>query len=161
MRRCPVWSLTKLSTVPPVPGDTLGNMAVSLYIVVQGDDPGYDIFVNGRAVARHEDALEKLALKLGVRPLIDFFSADKNAMAVLVEEGAGDSAIMSNLLPPQWFRGEEGLLTVRGLLNELEHEPQQLGSEGTLVVAELREYESVLRKIAMHNGRWHLAVSLR
>jgi len=26
---------------------------------------GFDIFVNGRALARHEDALERLALKLG------------------------------------------------------------------------------------------------
>lgn len=136
-------------------------MAVSLYIVVQGDDPGYDIFVNGRAVARHEDALEKLALRLGVRPLIDFFSADENAMAVLVEEGAGDSVLMNNLLPPQWYRGEEGLVTVRTLLDELEHEPQQLGSEGSMVVAELREYETVLRKIAARGGKWHLAVSLR
>ena len=136
-------------------------MAVSLYIVVQGEDPGFDIFVNGRAVARHEDALEKLALKLGVRPLIDFFSADQNAMAVLVEEGAGDRSMMNNMLPPQWFRGDEGLLTVRALLKELEGEPQQLGSEGTMVVAELREYETVLRKTAERGAKWHLAVSLR
>ena len=48
-------------------------MAASMYIVVEGEDPGFDIFVNGRALARHEDALEKLAVSLGVRPLIDFF----------------------------------------------------------------------------------------
>ena len=28
-------------------------MAASMYIVVEGDDPGYNIFVNGRALARH------------------------------------------------------------------------------------------------------------
>ena len=40
-----------------------------MYIVVEGEDPGFDIFVNGRFLARHEDALERLALRLGVRPL--------------------------------------------------------------------------------------------
>ena len=56
-------------------------MAASMYIVVEGEDPGFDIFVNGRALARHEDALERLALRLRVRPLIEFFSADENSMA--------------------------------------------------------------------------------
>jgi hypothetical protein len=48
-------------------------MAASMYIVVEGEDPGFDIFVNGRALARHEDALERVALRLGVKPLIEFF----------------------------------------------------------------------------------------
>ena len=65
-----------------------------MYIVVEGEDPGYDIFVNGRSLARHEDALEKLALQLGVRPLIEFFSADENSMSLLIEEGAGNPEIM-------------------------------------------------------------------
>ena len=45
-------------------------MAASMYIVVEGEDPGFDTYVNGRALARHEDSLEKLAISLGVRPLI-------------------------------------------------------------------------------------------
>ncbi len=40
-------------------------MAASMYIVVEGEDPGFDIFVNGRSLARYEDALERLALRLG------------------------------------------------------------------------------------------------
>ena len=51
-------------------------MSASMYIVVEGEDPGFDIFVNGRALARYEDALERVALRLGVKPLIEFFSAD-------------------------------------------------------------------------------------
>jgi hypothetical protein len=56
-------------------------MAASLYIVVEGDDPGYDIFVNGQALARNEDSLERLASRLQVTPLLEFFSADENSMA--------------------------------------------------------------------------------
>ena len=57
-----------------------------MYIVVEGEDPGFDIFVNGHALARNEDALEKLALRLGVKALLEFFSADENSMALLLEK---------------------------------------------------------------------------
>ena len=65
-------------------------MAASLYIVVEGEDPGFDIFVNGRALARNEDALERLAARLNVRPLLEFFSADEDSMALLMEQVVED-----------------------------------------------------------------------
>jgi hypothetical protein len=136
-------------------------MAASMYIVVEGEDPGYDIFVNGRALARYESAVERLALELGVRPLLEFFSADESSMALLIEEGAGDPALLNKLPPPQWYRAEDGLRTVEGLVRALEEDPLQLGSEGPAVLAELREYEVVLQKTAERGLRWHLAVSWR
>ena len=136
-------------------------MAASMYIVVEGEDPGYDIFVNGRALARNEDAVEKLALSLGVRPLIEFFSADENSMSLLIEEGAGNRDLMHRLPPPQWYAATEGLATVEALVAALEHEPQQLGSDGEEVLAELVEYRRVLKKTEDRKLRWHLAVSWR
>jgi hypothetical protein len=136
-------------------------MAASMYIVVEGEDPGYDIFVNGRSLARHEDALEKLALQLGVRPLIEFFSADENSMSLLIEEGAGNPEIMRRLPPPQWYTAADGLATVRALLDALVEEPQLLGSDGERVLSELREYAVVLEKTQTREMRWHLAVSWR
>jgi hypothetical protein len=136
-------------------------MAASMYIVVEGEDPGFDTFVNGRMLARHEDALEKLALRLGVRPLIEFFSADYNSMALLIEEGAGNQELLGRLPPPQWYSAAEGLATVEALVKELEHEPQQLGTEGEHVLAELLEYRKVLQKTKDRQMRWHLAVSWR
>src|ERR1700710_358706 len=121
-------------------------MAASMYIVVEGEDPGYDIFVNGRSLARNEDALERLALRLGVKPLIEFFSADENSMSLLIEEGAVNPELMKRLPPPQWYSPIEGLATVERLLDVLREEPQQLGTEGTQVVAELDEYVRVLSK---------------
>jgi hypothetical protein len=136
-------------------------MAASMYIVVEGEDPGFDIFVNGRSLARHEDALEKLALQLGVRPLIEFFSADENSMSLLIEEGAGNPEIMRRLPPPQWYTAADGLATVRALLDALAEEPQLLGSDGERVLSELREYAVVLEKTQAREMRWHLAVSWR
>lgn len=136
-------------------------MAASMYIVVEGEDPGYDTFVNGRSLARHEDALEKLALGLGVRPLIEFFSADENSMALLIEEGGGNEDLLRRLPPPQWYQAGDGLVTVRALLRHLEHEPQLLGSEGARVFSELEGYARVLEKTRARALRWHLAVSWR
>ena len=132
-----------------------------MYIVVEGEDPGFDIFVNGRALARNDDALERLAIRLGVRPLLDFFSADTNSMQLLIEEGAGNSALLDRLPPPQWFYGDAGLATVRPLLQALRDDPQQLGSDGEYLREELQEFEIVLQKTAYRNLRWHLAVSWR
>lgn len=132
-----------------------------MYIVVEGEDPGYDIFVNGRALARNEDALERLALRLGTRPLIEFFSADENSMSLLIEEGAGNPDLIQRLPPPQWYEAEDGLASVEALLHALRDDPQQLGTEGAGVVAELDEYARVLRRAAQAGDRWHLAVSWR
>ena len=132
-----------------------------MYIVVEGEDPGFDIFVNGRALARHEDAVERLALSLGLRPLIDFFSADENSMSLLIEEGAGNQELVKRLPPPQWYFGSEGLATVTALLEALRDEPQKLGSEGGQVLEELEGYARVLAKTEERGLRWHLAVSWR
>ena len=142
-------------------GGKLPRMAASMYIVVEGEDPGFDIFVNGRSLARHEDALEKLALRQGVKPLIEFFSADENSMSLLIEEGAGNQELIQRLPPPQWYSPDDGLITVQALVRALEDEPQQLGSEGEQVLSELLEYRKVLEKTKSRDLRWHLAVSWR
>jgi hypothetical protein len=139
----------------------LADMAASLYIVVEGEDPGFDIYVNGHALARNEDALERLAERLKVSPLLEFFSADENSMALLLEQGAGNPEWAHHLPEPQWFDAGTGLITVCALLEFLQEAPTALGSETVPVVTELREYECVLRKTAERGLRWHLAVSWR
>jgi hypothetical protein len=134
-------------------------MSASLYIVVEGEDPGFDIFVNGRALARNEDALEKMAQRIGVQPLLEFFSADENSMALLLEEGAGDPEWAKTLPPPQWFSPQDGLITICALLDYLKTSPSALGTETSAVMREIEEFERVLRKTAERQLRWQLAVS--
>lgn len=136
-------------------------MAASLYIVVEGEDPGFDIFVNGHALARNEDFLERLAESLGVSPLLQFFSADENSMCVLLEQGAGDPDWAYHLPKPQWFDPVDGLTTVRALIRYLSQSPVSFGSETQPILLELREYEAVLAKTEKYHLRWHLAVSWR
>jgi len=136
-------------------------MAACLYIVVEGEDPGFDIYVNGHALARNEDALDRLAERLNVRPLLEFFSADENSMAMLLEQGAGNPDWALHLPEPQWYSATDGLLTACALIDFLKANAAALGSETQPVLNELREYERVLRKTAQKGLRWHLAVSWR
>jgi hypothetical protein len=136
-------------------------MAASIYIVVEGEDPGYDIYVRGGALARHESVVEQLARNLGVSPLLEFFSADENSMALLIEEGGGNPDLLNKLPPPQWYRPEDGLETVAALVKALELDPYQIGSEGPEVLEELQQYQKVLQKTVAAGLRWHLAVSWR
>ena len=132
-----------------------------MYIVVEGEDPGFDIFVNGRALARNEDSLEKLAQRLGIKPLLEFFSADENSMALLLDEGAGDPEWAKTLPPPQWFSPEDGLISLCTLIDFLHEHATALGTETTPVLKEMEEFERVLRKTAQRHMRWQLAVSWR
>jgi hypothetical protein len=136
-------------------------MAASIYIVVEGEDPGYDIYVDGQALARHEGAVEQLARNLNVKPLLEFFSADENSMALLIQEGGGNPDLLHRLPPPQWYQPEDGLETVAALVEALELDPSQIGAEGPEVLEELRQYQRVLRKTVAAGLRWHLAVSWR
>jgi hypothetical protein len=139
----------------------LALMAASLYIVVEGEDPGFDIFVNGRSLARNEEALDRLAATLRITPLLDFFSADRNSMALLLEQGTGEPEWAQNLPQPQWYSPADGLATVRALIAFLIRNPGAIGSETLQVLSELREFERVLRKTADYGLRWHLAASWR
>ncbi len=134
-------------------------MGACFYIVVEGEDPGYDTFVNGHAIARHEAELEQLATRLGARPLLDFFSADRNSMAMLLEQGAGDPAWTQSLPEPQWFAPRDGLATVNALLTHVEAQPVFFGPDRQLLLKELSEYRLVLEKTRIRALRWHLAVS--
>ncbi len=134
-------------------------MGATLYIVVEGEDPGFDIFVNGRALARNEDALEKMAQRIGVKPLLEFFSADENSMALLLEEGAGDPEWAKTLPPPQWFSPEDGLITVCTLLDHLKARRPRWEQRPRQFLREMEEFERVLRKTAQRQLRWQLAVS--
>jgi len=136
-------------------------MAASLYIVVEGEDPGYDIFVNGQAIARNEDALERLAERLHLTPLLEFFSADENSMALLLEQGVASPDWARHLPQPQWYDAPDGLRTVTGLIDFLTGSPAALGSETQPVLLELKEFERVLRKTADYALHWHIAVSWR
>jgi len=139
--------------------NTLELMSACLFIVVEGEDPGFDIFVNGQALARNEDALERLAAGLNVSPLLSFLCADEEAVAALRVNGSAQGDGLAIHPQSRWFDPLDGLLTVQILLNHLDYAPSSLGSETAAVFLELREYERVLRKTVERGLQWRLELN--
>jgi hypothetical protein len=119
----------------------------ALYIVTEKEIPGFDPYVNGKALSRASDELDLLALAASVRPLMNFFSMSPDEAAAILDE-AGDEELL--ITAEQWFAPEEGLVTVRALLagGDLPHG----------VKDDLDEFETVLETLRKHSVRWHLAV---
>lgn len=126
-------------------------MGAALYIVVENDGPDFDASVNGKALSKAEPDLKKIATELGVTPLMDFYGADGTEMAI--EMGLPDPERFIE----KWFRPEDGLATVRALIERVEGDP---GSVTTAepVIGDLKDLERVLMAAEDSGLRWHLAV---
>ena len=127
-------------------------MSSALYIVPEREIPGFDHSVNGKALAGSEQ-LDELAERAGVKPLMAFFSQDPEEAEGFLE-AEGIEMPPGGLPDEQWFSPEEGLATVRALL-------QHLGTavpDAPAIAADLRGFESVLSRLATKGLRWHLAV---
>jgi hypothetical protein len=81
-------------------------MGAALYIALEHPIPDFDPFVNGKALSKTSGQLDAIATELGVRPLMEFFSADPEMAAEFLPEGVE--------APPRvWFTAAAGLVTVR------------------------------------------------
>ncbi len=130
-------------------------MSVALFIVAEHEVAGLDTFVNGKALGR-SNHLDRLSERASVRPLMEFFSIAPEEAAAFIEE-AGGEVPKEGLPAEQWFSAEDGLATVRGLLDCLSASPRAVAN-GKAIVSDLREFETVLSRLAIEGVRWHLAV---
>jgi hypothetical protein len=122
-------------------------MGAALYIVAENKPEEMDLFVSGKALSQATARLSCAAKKIGMRELMTFFSQNPDNVAEFMDEGA------SALPPEQWFEPADGLTTVRALIAHFSAAPAE-----TAVVADLREFESVLQRLKDAGLRWHLAV---
>jgi hypothetical protein len=131
-------------------------MSAALYIVLERNESGLDTFVDGKALSRAESELKALALALHVTPLMDFFSVNPQDLLAEVEGLGAD--ISDDAVPSEeWFSAEEGLKTVRQLLQHVDANPTSVPS-GPEVANELTGFSHVLEEAQKRGLRWHLAV---
>jgi hypothetical protein len=124
-------------------------MSLAYFIVVNQDEPGFDTFVNGKAVAKQAAALNQLAQKLKVTPLDDFLSLGEDiAEEFGVEENVG-----------QWFKAEEGLRTLDALIKHLGQNPKATKSAKD-VLEDLREYQTVLSQVKTKDLQWRFEMDV-
>jgi hypothetical protein len=120
-----------------------------MFISLERKIEGFDEMVDGKGVGRAEAQLEKIAKKLGVTPLMEFFSASAEDMAEFDVEVPGAP-------PAQFFDGKEGLKTVQALRAYLEKNPKEI--KDSTCLEDLKDFERVLSKAAESGIRWHLSV---
>jgi hypothetical protein len=129
----------------------------SLYIIIEKEIPGVDIYVNGNFLSKNSDQLERLAKQLKVTPLMDFFSISKEEFSYLVDEHEVEPSKRKPPPDEKWFAAEEGLDTVNALLGAM---PGSKLSDRDRIVAELGEFVRVLQLAKTNNIRWHLGVDI-
>lgn len=144
-------------------------MSVALFIVAERPVEGLDTFVDGKALAhcrpseskarggrQTENYLEVLARAAGVRPLMEFISESPEDVQELLDEEDEDLPVIE-VPPERWFLASEGLATVRGLLSQLSADPDGT-AESEHVIADLRQFETILARLDAEGVRWHLSV---
>ena len=124
-------------------------MSVAWYVVPEREIPGFDPFVNGKALAKAGDSLEVIAKSCGVKPILSFFGVTPGMVAFAENEGAE----LPSAVEETWFTAAEGLKTVRLLLEKVEEH-----SDNVPLVTDLEDFRRVLETLQKHNVRWHLAV---
>jgi hypothetical protein len=128
----------------------------SYYIALERTIPNFDVYVNGNMLAKESDALERLAKKTGVRPLLSFFSVSpEEVTSVVGDDGETIERLGGKAPREQWFNAEDGLTTVRKLISNLELLKLDRSDQ---VLSNLKEFEKVLETASQSSVRWHLAI---
>lgn len=132
-------------------------MSVAYYIVLDNDDPGFETFVNGKAVAHAIDDLDGLCDASGLARLESFVGQSAEDYADLLGEEIEfpEGQESGNL----WFEPEAGIAWVDALMAAINASPDTLRDRGR-VLDDLAEYKKVLVQARDIGARWHLALDI-
>jgi hypothetical protein len=103
-------------------------MGAALYIALEKQIPDFDSVIDGKMLSKSEKQLAAAAKRLGVRPLMEFFSTS----AEEAEDLLGDDVAGIDIPAAQWFSPEEGLKTVEALLVQAEISPELRATRGSV-----------------------------
>jgi hypothetical protein len=130
-------------------------MGAAYFIALDNPDPGFDPFVNGKAIARDAEGLSKLAKSKGLPAPEDYFAmSGDDAEAMAGEFGLDEDVTVP---PERWFDADEGLAWIASLHPHLESNPAGL-KNAKAVLADLAEFESVLSKAKAIGAKWHFSI---
>lgn len=107
-------------------------MSLAHFISLQDKNPGFDIFVNGKAIAHACDELEEIAAKESVSSIMSFYGR-------------------------KWYEADKGLATVQALVRHLEANPKALENAED-VIDDLKEWEEVLLKAKAAGIKWKMKI---
>src|SRR5262245_17223357 len=134
-------------------------MAGGWHVLLESDLPGVQPSPDaGKALLYYHHQIDDLATDIGVSPLSGFFRPDRAGVAAFLRSQGVEPD--EDALPYEdWFDADEGLVTVRGLLERLRMEPAAV-PQGDKVVADLEEIERVLVPAEIASVRFRLTRTL-
>ncbi len=116
-------------------------MSAACFIVLNDDDPGFDAFVNGKALAQEAENINDIAMKIGLLPFEHYLSQDLSEFGVPETE-------------PLWFDAGEGIKWAGKLKDYIMANPDSV-LDATAVVEELDEYLRVYGEARTRGLQWH------
>jgi hypothetical protein len=128
-------------------------MSVAWYVVLERKIPGFEIFINGKALGHASELLDSLARDEGVLPLSAFFSASTEELTGFASDHGVDLQELGTAPPEKWFLPEDGLRTLDALMKAAESRKIE-----EHIVKDLRDFQAVLQTAQANGVRWHLAV---
>ncbi|MGL6077044.1 MAG: hypothetical protein ACRC8S_23045 [Fimbriiglobus sp.] len=127
-------------------------MGAAYFIVLDNDEPGFETFVNGKAIAKESEAIDKIAKELGLKTLDEMSSfADLEEEFDLPDELRETETV--------WLTAKQGLTWVRAIRQHIEANPKSVKSAKS-VLGELAEYEELLEKVAKIKAKWHFEMDI-
>ena len=127
-------------------------MGASLYIALDNPEPGFDTFVNGKAISWEADNLAPICKSIGLPSLHEFINMSSDDLADVLGEG-----FELPDLEEEWFEADDGLRIFGALREHLSTNPAAL-KNSKAVVDDLDEYIEVLQQAKAIGAKWHLAV---
>ena len=132
-------------------------MSVAYYIVLDNEDPGFESFVNGKAVAHAVEELDALADSLGIPHLDDFIGQSMEEFADMLGEDIELADDEGEAVEEKWFTAQEGIDYIDKLVAALRATPTAV-DEAEAVLEDLAEYRAVLTQAGQAGMKWHLAL---
>lgn len=130
-------------------------MGVAYFIVLDNAEPGFDVFVNGKSIAKDAERLSKMAKSLGIKAPEEMFSMSGADAESASSEFGLDGDV--EFPPEQWFAADEGIEWVARLRKAIETTPKSL-KHSEAVLRDLAEFEAVFTKAKTIGARWHFSI---
>lgn len=132
-------------------------MSLAYYIVLDNDEPGFETFVNGKAVAHSAEELDTLCGHLGLPILESFMGQSLDDLEDLLGEDLdipdGEDG------EAKWFAPRDGVAMITPLISHLKNHPDAFPSAED-VLEDLEEYRAVLEQADSIGAKWHLAMDM-
>ncbi|HJT78822.1 MAG TPA: hypothetical protein VJ739_16575 [Gemmataceae bacterium] len=127
-------------------------MGVAYFIVLDNKDPGFDTFVNGKAIARAREALYAITEQLGLKGIDDLASFGE-----LDDEFDVPEEFRETETP--WFEPTQGIEWVDAVRRHIEANPSSV-KEPDRVLEDLNQYARVFQQAAKIGAKWHFQMDL-